>query len=130
MSITLSDGTTALNLSPDLFWSDEDWLPVVSSTERTLTGAMIVNVAAMTGGRPITLQPDGENSGWVKRATLDVLRNWGAVPGKTLTLTMRGQSRSVIFRHSDGAIDAAPVVHFSDVDAEDWYRVVLRFLEV
>jgi hypothetical protein len=130
MSITLSDSSTSLTLNPDLFWADEDWLPVTSSSERTLTGALIVSVASMVGGRPITLQPNDESSGWVTQSTLAALRNWAAVPGKVMTLSIRGQSRSVMFRHSDGAIEATPVIHFSDVDSSDYYRAVFRFLEV
>ena len=64
-------------------------------------------------------------------ATLDSLRNWAAVAGKTLTLTLRGTARTVMFRHHDGAaIEAVPVQHFSDVDAGDWYRCTLRLMEV
>ena len=130
MSITLSDGNTTVTLNEDLYWADENWLPVTSATERTLTGALVVNVSAMTGGRPITLQPYDEESGWMPYGVVETLRNWAAVPGKVLTLTMRGQSRSVIFRHADGAVEAAPVIYFSDVQSSDWQRVVVRFTEI
>lgn len=130
MSITLTHNSTTLELNPDLFWVDEDWLPVTSSTERTLTGALIVSVSAMTGGRPITLQPYDESSGWTTQTTLATLRNWAAVPARVMQLTIRGQSRNVIFRHEEKAIESEPVIHFSDVDNTDWNRVVLRFLEV
>ena len=128
--ITLSDGTTTVNLNPDLYWSDENWLPVEQSVERTLTGALIVSVSALTGGRPITLQPEDDSSGWTRLVDLTVLRNFAAIPGKQLSLTIRGVTRSVIFRHKDGAIEATPVLHFSDVDGSDFYRATLRFLEV
>lgn len=130
MSITLAYNGTTLTLNPDLYWSDEDWLPVTASTERTLTGALIVSTAAITGGRPITLQPYDESSGWTPYATLTTLRNWAAVPARVMQLTIRGQSRNVIFRHEEKAIESEPVIHFSDVDNTDWNRVVLRFLEV
>lgn len=132
MSITLSDGVTTVTLNPDLLWSDEStWQPVEQSVERTITGALIVSVAARTGGRPITLQPEDTTSGWMTHATVELLRNWAAVPGKTLTLTLRSVARSVIFRHHDGvAVDASPVVHFNDVDASDWYSCTVRLMEV
>lgn len=132
MSITLSDGTSTVTLNPDLLWVDEsEWQPVEQRIERTITGALIVSVAARTGGRPITLQPEDETSGWMTRATVELLRNWAAVPGKTLTLTLRSTARSVIFRHHDGvAVDATPVVHFNDVDASDFYRCTVRLMEV
>ena len=132
MSITLSDGTSTVTLNPDLFWSDEsEWQPVEQRVERTLTGALIVSVATRTGGRPITLQPEDDASGWMTRNVVEQLRNWAAVPGKTLTLTLRSTTRSVIFRHHDGvAVDATPVVHFNDVDASDFYRCTVRLMEV
>ncbi len=132
MTITLTDGVNAISLDDDLYWSDENnWFPVEQSVERTVTGAMIVDVATRVGGRPITLQPETEDSAWMTYAVVEQLRNWAAVAGKTLTLTLRGVTRTVMFRHHDGsALDATPVVHFSDVDAADQYRVTLRFMEV
>lgn len=132
MSITLSDGTTTVNLNPDLYWSDEfTWHPVEQTVERTITGALIVSVATLQGGRPVTLEPEDDSSGWMTHSIVEQLRNWAAVPGKQLTLTLRGTSRSVIFRHHEGgAFDAEPVVHFSDVDSADYYRCTIRLMEV
>lgn len=132
MSISLADGATVLQLNPDLFWTDENaWHPVQQSAERTITGALIVSVNALVGGRPITLEPEDANSGWMTHGTIEQLRNWAAVPGKTLTLTMRGVARTVMFRHQDGeAVNASPVVHYSDVVSSDYYRAILRFMEV
>lgn len=127
--ITLSDGATTVQLNPDLFWSDENWLPVVSNFERSLTGALIVSVGTMIGGRPVTLQSFDENSGWVAHSVLSQLRVWASVAAKALTLNLRGETRTVIFDHSKGAIEASPVTHYSDVDPGDFYRVVLRFVE-
>lgn len=132
MSITLSDGTTTVTLHPDLYWEDENsWHPVEQTVERTITGALIVNVAERIGGRPITLQPQDDESAWHPRSTVEQLRNWAAVPAKELVLTLRSTPRTVIFRHHDGnAIDAEPVVHFSDVEAGDYYRCTIRLMEV
>ena len=132
MSITLSDGTGSITLHPDLFWADEnDWHPVEQSVERSITGALIVQVAARLAGRPITLQPEDENSAWMQRSVVDSLRNWAAVPGKQMTLTLRGTTRTVMFRHHEGeAVVALPVVHFNDVQSADWYRCTIRFMEL
>jgi hypothetical protein len=132
MSITLTDNTTTLTLHPDLYWNDEaTWQPVEQRVERTITGALIVSVATRQAGRPITLQPEDDSSAWVSRAVVDQLRNWAAVPGQELTLTLRGTARTVMFRHHDGnAIDATPVVHFNDVDSADFYRCTIRLMEV
>lgn len=132
MTITLSYLTTTLALPEDLYWSDEnDWHPVEQSVQRTITGSLIVNAATRTGGRPITLQPLDESSAWMYRELLDTLRSWGAVAGRTMTLTLRGVSRSVIFRHQDGAaIEALPIIHYNDVNSADFYLTTLRFQEV
>lgn len=132
MSITLADTGTTLVLNPDLYWTDENnWHPVEQTAQRTITGALVVDVQVRDGGRPITLQPQDESSGWTTRAQLDQLRNWAAVAGKTLTLTLRGSARTVMFRHQDGsAVEAEPVVHFNDVESGDFYRATIRLMEV
>lgn len=132
MSITLADTSTTITLNPDLLWGDElSWHPVEQSVERTVTGALVVDVNSRVGGRPITLSPEDDRSGWMARSVVDALRNWAAVPGKTLTLTLRGTPRTVMFRHHDGAaIEARPVIHYSDVESEDQYLCTLRLMEV
>lgn len=129
MTITITDGTTPVTLPEDLLWSDEyTWSPVVQAVERSITGALIVNSAALTGGRPITLEPEDDSSAWMSRTSLDILRNWAAVPDKQLTLTLRGQVQTVVVRHQDGGISARPVVHYSDSDAADQYLCTIRLL--
>lgn len=130
--IVLHDGTTGITLNPDLFWTDEnDWHPVEQTTERTITGALVVQASSRINGRPITLEPEDENSGWMNRTTINALRNWAAVPGKVMTLTIHDTDRTVMFRHQDGeGVSARPVVHYSDVVAGDYYRCTLRFMEV
>lgn len=135
MSISLTYDTSTVALSEDLYWSDENgWFPVEQSEQRTVTGALIVSTATRIGGRPITLTPqDGSGllSAHMPRATLDILRTWASVPGRQMTLTLRGVTRTVIFRHQDGSpVEASPLVHYSDVDASDWYNVTLKLQEV
>lgn len=131
MSITLTYSGTTVTLDPDLYWDDEaSWHPVEQSTQRTVTGSLIISNASLLGGRPITLRPIDDESAWMPRAPVDILRGWAAVAGRQMTLTLRGQSRTVVFRHSDGAIEATPLLHFNDANDADWYRVVLRFLEI
>lgn len=132
MSITLTVGATTIALNEDLFWVDEnDWHPVEQTSERTITGALVVQAAGRVAGRPITLQPEDDRSGATSLATLTQLRNWAAVPGQVLELTLRGVSRSVIFRHHDGAaVEAKPWIHYSDVQTGDWYFATIRFMEI
>lgn len=130
--ITLTYTTTTLTLSPDLKWSDEfNWHPVEQTAERTITGALIVQTAQRVLGRPITLAPDAENAAWMPKATLDTLRAWAAVAGREMTLNLKGTSYPVIFRHHDGpAVEAEPVIFYSDPDGDDWFLITLRFTEV
>lgn len=132
MSITLTVGATALPLNEALYWADEnDWHPVEQTAERTITGAMVVSASARVAGRPITLRPEDDRSGATDLATLTQLRNWAAVPGQVMELTLRGVSRSVIFRHQDGAaVEARPWTHYTDVQSGDWYFATIRFMEI
>lgn len=132
MIMLSNNGLSTIELPPDLYWSDEyAWLPVEQTSERTITGAQVISVAARVAGRPITLQPEDDNSAWMSRETLEQLRNWAAVPGQVLQLTLRGVARDVIFRHQDGAgIEARPLVHFSEMAGSDYYLVTLRLMEI
>lgn len=131
MAITLTYQSTVIDLHKDLYWSDENtWLPVEQTVQRTTSGALIVSSAARVGGRPITLEPNDDDSAWMPESVLQQVRNLAVVPGRVMQLTLRGQTRNVIFRHHDGvAVEAVPVVHYSDVSGADWYRLTLRFME-
>ena len=129
--ITLSDGTLALTLHADHYWSDENnWHPVEQTKAYTLTGALIVMAGERKAGRPITLEPEDDNSAWMPLSIVEQLRNWAAVPGKQMTLTLRGIAHVVLFRHEDGGLEATPVKHQNDVASTDYYRCVLRLLEI
>jgi hypothetical protein len=131
MTIALSDGVIALELDPDLFWDDEfTWQAVEQSSERSITGAWVVDVGERIAGRPITLRPEDDRSGWITRATMSQLQAWAAVPGQSLTLTLRGIAYRVIFRHEDRAIDAEPRVHYADPQPTDWLLATLRFITI
>jgi hypothetical protein len=130
MSITLSAGGTTVTLSPDLLWADENnWHPVEQTVQRSITGAQIISVGTRIGGRNITLQPEDDGSAWMPASVVSQLRAWSSVAGQQMVLVLRGVSRTVIFRHPE-AMDAVPVVHYSDVQGGDWYRITLRFLEI
>lgn len=134
MSITLARSGVVLPLDPDLYWADEnEYSPVAQAVDRSLTGALIVQVDgdANTPGRPITLQPEDDTSAWMLQQDLAVLNEWAALPGEVFTLTLRGVERQVIFRHNEApAVSAKPVTHYSDVMPFDPYLVTLKFLEI
>ena len=133
MSLTLSDGSTTLTLNPDLYWSDENnWHAVEQAVERTITGALVVQAAARIAGRPITLEPQDDEAAWMTLADVEDLRNWAAAPGKTMTLTLRGEAREVIFRHQDGGFEARPVIQYRDGHElpVDFYLCTIRLMEI
>jgi hypothetical protein len=119
-----------VDLPSDLRWTDEfDWNAVEQTAVRTLTGSLVVSSAARVGGRPVTLQAEDESSAWATAATVAALRNLTVIPGRTMTLTLQGVARTVIFRHHDGAaLEATPIVYYRD--GADWYAVTLRLMEV
>lgn len=134
MNITLSNGSTALDLPPDLIWSDElTWSAVAQAKERGIFGTLIVDAMARNGGRPITLTGDG-NSAWILRHTLRTLNAWAGVPGQRFTLDLRGETFVVIFDHGDEeethAMAMSSVIDYSDMRDGDYYcSLTLRFLE-
>ena len=131
MTISLSVGLTTVPLNPDLFWVDENnWHPVEQTSERTITGALVVQSATRVAGRPITLQPEDDSSGATSLSHLEQLRNWAAVPGQQMLLTLRNVSHTVLFRHQDGGLETRPVVHYRDRVAEDWFLVTVRLMEI
>ena len=129
MSITLSDGVETLTLHKDLLWSDETrWNPVEQTAKRTVTGAMVVQAGTRVGARPITLEPEDDKSAPHSRVTVDKLRNWAAVPGKEMVLTLDGVEYEVIFRHQDGGFEATKWIHYDNVLPADIYLVVIRLM--
>lgn len=135
MPITLSHGSTVLQLDPDLQWVDEfGWSEIEESEERGLTGALIIDIGVKSGGRPITLAPPDDGSAWMPRATISQLQLWEKVPALTMTLQLRGTSYQVRFRRTDGApIEAEPHEFVADPlpgGRGDWYLTTLRFIEV
>lgn len=131
MTISLSDGTSVLELDPDLLWEDEfQWAAVEQQVERSLTGAQIVHLGQRVAGRPITLRGD-DDSAWLTRADMLALQAWANDPGLQLTLSINGDPYQVIFRHHDGGpFDARPVVQYADPVSSDWMVATLRFITV
>lgn len=130
MSITLTAGTTTINLPDDLQWIDEDWSPVRQTLSRGITGAAIVQSRSIsTAGRPITLRPPDESSAWMTRPVLEQLRNLAAINGQVMTLTIAGQTYSVRFRYQDNkAIESEPVVFYNQPDNTDRFLVTINLM--
>lgn len=118
-----------LSLPDDLIWSDEfAWTPIRQNQDVSLSGALIVEEAAQQKGRLITLT--GNDDVWATRATVEALYALAQHPATPMALNLNGQSFSVLFRHSEGAIDAQPVIAHSNPDASTYYTLTLRLIEI
>ena len=120
-------------LSHDLLWVDEhEWTPVVSAVEYSLTGALLVENATRQAGRPISLQPPDNSMAWHTRSVADLLRTWSTVPGLQFRLTLDdGRGFNVVFRHHEApALEAEPVRQMATYDADDYWLVKLKFMEI
>ena len=135
--ITLSNGIETIELDPDLQWRDEfDWTPVQQSSERSLTGALIIYAGVKSKGRPITLTNPDDNAAWMLRSIIDQLVSWEALPSAIFTLNFHGREFNVAFNREGGnPIAASPITFVRDPnEAEDtfgcWYLCTFRFFEV
>jgi len=122
-------------LPDSLNWVDErTWVPVVASYAYSLTGALLVDTGVMQKGRKITLEPAGEDMGWVPRSSVDTLYQWAQSPTRKMRLVLEYPNDTrefvVMFRHSDTAIESKPVKGFPEPTPDAWYTIALRLIEV
>ena len=120
-----------MTLPDNLLWVNEfDWTPVAQSTDRSLTGSLVVSESLMTYGRSIVLG-DGENS-WLTLSDLNTLFALSEIPKKKMLLTLPDERTfTVIFYRAEGApIEAQPVLPLTTPDDSDFYAVVIRLMTV
>ena len=135
MAITLTRDLDVITLPPDLLWEDEfAWSPTSQGTERSITGALLVDVGPRQDGRLITLTGT-ERHAWMRRTEVQALRAWLALPEQVFTLSINGAVFTVLFDHgtdeTSRAFVVSPLIDFSDPQPQDYYcSVTLRFLTV
>ncbi|MCW7551815.1 hypothetical protein NX722_04000 [Endozoicomonas gorgoniicola] len=126
--MTLDD----IELPDDLLWVNEfDWNPVEQTTERSLTGSLLVQEQSLKHGRPIELSGN-EESGWVPRSTVEALLQVSQTPNKVMTLTL-SDSRTfpVIFDRRNGSpIQARQVLPFAYPDENYQYSLTIRLFTI
>ena len=117
---------------PDNFlWVNEfEWSPVAQTSERSLTGALVVSEREKSWGRSIVLG-DGENS-WITRQQLEELFLLSAFLNHKMDLVLPdGRTFTVIFDRSNSEpLEAYPINPHTRPSAEDSYAVVIRLLTV
>ena len=121
-----------ITLPDDLLWINEfDWNPVAQSTERSLTGALLVQEGQLSHGRSVVLSGNGE-AGWVSRLTVKSLYALSKAANKTMSLTLPdGRQFSVIFDRANGSgVETRQLMPFAYPDDDDLYLVTLRLLTV
>ena len=126
--MTLDD----ITLPDDLLWINEfDWNPVAQSTERSLSGALLVQEGQLSQGRSVVLSGNGE-AGWVSRLTVKNLYALSKAANKTMSLTLPDSRQfSVIFDRANGSgVETRQLIPFAYPDDDDLYLVTLRLLTV
>ena len=126
--MTLND----IELPDDLLWINEfDWNPVMQSTDRSLTGAMLVQEQGKLYGRPIEIS-GGSEAGWVSRSTVVDLLALSKIPNKVMTLTLPDlREYSVIFdRQSGSPIESQQIMPFAYPGDAYKYSLTIRMLTV
>lgn len=129
-----------ITLPGDLQWTDEftAW-KVGQNIKTSLTGARIVQEAALQDGRPITLESTRDGNAYVAPVRLDVLRALQALeetPGATYTLVLPAhnsgtRSFTVAFNREGGpAITATPIRFAAPALDTDFFAVSLRLMTV
>lgn len=120
-----------IELPMGLLWSDEFGASKVAQTvKRTLDGSIVVFYGEMRAGLPITLESESD-AGWMTRSQVEALALRSASPGGVYTLTLRGQTLSVMFRHHDApAFDARALVPRALPQLGDFYLATLKLMTV
>ena len=132
------DTAQQLDLGERLVWTNEHgWSAVAQANAVSTTGALIINLATRSGGRPIVL--DGKASkAWYPMELCQQLRAWSQAAGLELELTLRGVVYRVLFDHSSGsAFEAEDMVLLANSEytapnaaQELLYLPQLRFIEL
>lgn len=128
---SLAYNGSAIELDPGMLWVDEfAWLPNVSRAQRAIDGTLLIEASALPSGRPITLA-GGETHGWITRGTVKALREWLAVPGRVMSLTLDdGRVFQVIAAPGEQALDATMLSPWGRPGDDEYYVATLRLIGV
>lgn len=116
---------------PAMLWPDEfNAQQVAQTSKRTLAGGIVVFHNQLTAGQSITLE-SSEKAGWLRRSQVQALKAMADQSGLVMSLSLRGQSYSVTFRHHEGnAFEAEPVFPYANPTADDYYIASIRLMTV
>ena len=118
----------AIQIPRGMLWADEfAWTAVESATERGVTGALIVDAAVKTGGRPITLEGQ-DDQGHIRRSVLLALQALADVPLATYTLTLADDRVFTVRFAPETPISATPLGRPELPTDENRYVATLRLI--
>ena len=122
----------AITLPDDLIWRNEyKWQPVSQVIDKSLTGVLIIQEAQQVKGRDIILVGT-DSSGWITKATLDLLKVKYDTANLTMVLIINSVSYNVMFKRSSnqGALAAQLIRECSNPSANENYSVTLEFITI
>lgn len=116
-----------------MLWIDElSWIAAERAIETSITGAVLMDVAVRTAGRPITLQGQPDQ-GHITRARVQALQTLAnTVPLEPLTLVLAdGREFAVQFAAGVGPIEAQPAFGRPELPSADFpYVATVRLVTV
>jgi hypothetical protein len=117
----------AYELPGNLYWSDEfDFIPFAQSKERTVSGGMVVESAALQAGQPVTLTAD-----WADRDVVLALRAMQADISTVRVLTLNdGVQLSVLFDVEAGGVEADLLSPELNPTSETIYELTIHLVTV
>jgi hypothetical protein len=121
----------SLQIPRGMIWVDEfDWASVDRSSEYGLTGALVLDAAVKTNGRPITLQ-GVDDQGHILRSAVQSLYAMAATPLASYPLVLAdGQSFTVQFAPGDSPVKAYPIGRPEAPGASYRYVATVRLVTV
>ncbi len=134
MKLIRKSTNETVQLEDGFLWTDEfDWKPIEQKLERSISGEAIIQEGLKQSGRPISLEPADQNTGWIKLRDLRRVRDWAVLHERyIIQFEQQHDTRQfeVIFNHEAGALEAKPVLGIPAVSLDDYFNVTLRFLEL
>jgi hypothetical protein len=111
----------------NMVWTNQfKWNALEQTTDRGLTGSLIVQQGIKQYGRPIIL-----SKSWLNKSVLEALQTKEAEANLTMTLTLdNGTEYTVIFDRESTAIEATQVFDQSNPNDDCKYETTIRLLTV
>ena len=120
-----------ITITTGLVWQDKNqYAPVEQVFRRTLGGTPVVDYAALSEGRPVTLS-SLRDQGWLTKTQVDAIQALADVAGAVYPLTIGSESFQVMFRHHEPpAVEFDPLIPRTEAEVSDWYLGNIKLFTV